>query len=320
MVKALLLAIAFFRTFTLSGGADESIEAAPIDDLIAIQAAARLGDAITIETISWGDGRSSEDAFVEFHDFLDDTYVEAHRVLERTIINGQSLIYRWRGTNVDAIPVALAAHMDVVPVEEGTEDAWDIPPFSGAVTEGRVWGRGALDDKGSIIAIFEAVESLIEKDFTPKRDVYFLFGHDEEIGGSDGAGAIVAHLKAKGVQFEWALDEGSAPVKGLIPGYDGVAALISLGEKGSTSLELKVQAEGGHSSAPGRDTAASIVARAAAKIADNPYPAKLDKTTSVFLRALAPELPFAQRFALANLWLMSPLVKAQKAGLLVEAS
>ena len=137
---------------------------------------------------------------------------------------------------------------------------------------------------------------MIAEGFAPDRDVYFLFGHDEEIGGENGAGAIVEHLRTNGVQFEWVLDEGSAPVKGVIPGYDGIAALISLGEKGSTTLELIAEAEGGHSSTPGRDTAASIVARAAARIADNPYPAKLDKTTSAFLKALAPELSFAQRF------------------------
>ena len=310
-VVLLLGAVAVFRTLTLPtvGGGTASL--AQVDDTMAARAAKHLGDAIKIETISWGDERSSRDAFVEFHDFLSSTYPASHQVMERTIISGQSLIYRWPGLDSAKAPVGLAAHIDVVPVETGTVDEWQAPPFSGAVKDGKVFGRGALDDKGAIIGYFEAVERLLADGFTPSRDVYFLFGHDEEIGGGSGAGAIVAHFQGKNIQFEWILDEGSAPVKGIIDGFDGIAALISLGEKGSTTLELTATAAGGHSATPARDTAASIVARAVTKIADNPYKAEIDETTAAFLRALAPEFELGQRFALANLWLTGRIVRGK---------
>ena len=140
----MLLVIALFRTFTLPGGADESLQPVAVDEALTARAAQRLGDAITIETISWGGDRTSKEAFVVFHDFLDDTYMQAHSILERTIISEQSLIYRWPGTDPEAKPVALTAHIDVVPVEEGTEESWEQPPFSGAII-----GRKSLGARGA---------------------------------------------------------------------------------------------------------------------------------------------------------------------------
>lgn len=78
-------------------------------------------------------------------------------------------------------------HLDVVPVEAGTESKWKHPPFSGVVADNFVWSRGALDDKASVVAILEAVEWLIGQGFEPKRTVYLAFGHDEELGGFSGA-------------------------------------------------------------------------------------------------------------------------------------
>ena len=69
-------------------------------------------------------------------------------------------------------------------------------------------GRGTLDDKGTLIGLLEAVEKLLEESYQPTRTIYLASGHDEEVGGSKGAAAIAAHLKAKGVQAAMTLDEG----------------------------------------------------------------------------------------------------------------
>ncbi len=101
------------------------------------------------------------------------------------------------------------AHMDVVPVEPGTESSWTHGPFSGDVADGFVWGRGTLDDKVSVMAILEAVEILLSRGFQPKQTVLLAFGHDEEIGGHAGAAQIAALLKTRGTRVKYALDEGS---------------------------------------------------------------------------------------------------------------
>ncbi|PHS24744.1 MAG: hypothetical protein COA84_08715 [Robiginitomaculum sp.] len=282
--------------------------------------AERLSRAVQIKTISWGNRTHDNQAFADFSSFLQDNYPTAHTAMSREVVNGKSLLYRWKGTDPDSKPIGFIAHIDVVPVEAGTEKGWTRPPYSGARQDGAVWGRGTLDNKGQLITLMEAVEHLATAGFQPTRDIYLMFGHDEEVGGFDGAGTIADVLKQRGVHFAWTLDEGSALTKGIIPGFAQPLALISIAEKGSTTLRLTANAPGGHSATPGHDTAVSIAARAVVSISDNPYPLVLDQSMVAFLHAIATEMPFVQRMVLANLWLTGPMVKKQLAGKRVTAA
>ena len=310
-----LLAVIILRTLLISGGPSRDIEAlaAPSDyDENAI--ARHISGAIRFQTISWGPGGEYDKAaFQGFAAYLERTYPAAHAAMSRETVNDMSLLYRWRGSDPAAKPIGLMAHIDVVPVEQGTDDLWTRPAFSGDIYDGAVWGRGALDDKGQLIIIMEAIERLARDGFEPTRDIYLMFGHDEEVGGETGAGAISALLESRGVRLAWTLDEGSGVVQGIIPGIESPVALISIAEKGSTTLAFVANAEGGHSSAPGKDTAVSLAARAVVAVTDNPHPQKLDQNLVTFLHVLAPELPFPARAALANLWLTGPLIKKQLA-------
>lgn len=306
----LIIAIVLWRTFALP--APISGRPAPKIDVTSAEARAaaeHLGAAIRIETISNGlDAPADPAKLAELHAFLAATYPAAHAAMMREVLGG-SLMYRWPGADPAAKPIAFLAHLDVVPVEGATDKGWTHPPFSGLVADGRIWGRGALDDKGTVIALMEAAERLAREGFKPQRDVYFLFGQDEEIGGAHGAGAIASLLKSRGVHLAWTLDEGSAVIDGAIPGAKRPVALIATGEKGYLTLRLSAHMAGGHSSAPGKDTAVSLVSRAVVKISNHPYPVELDKSAVSLFETLAPELPFGQRLALANLWLTGSLVK-----------
>ena len=310
-VFACLAAIGVARTLALPAPGDASgAPAPPAYD----GAAERLAVSIRIRTISNQDAASDDaGAFALFADFLKTAYPAVHERAEREIVNGGAVILRIPGADPALAPIALIAHSDVVPVEPQTEPEWTHPPFAGVVADGMVWGRGALDNKGQLIAIMEAAESLLRDGFTPQRDVYLLFGHDEEVGGEDGAAAIAARLKAKGVRFAFTLDEGSGVVSGVVRGAANPIALIATAEKGSTSLRFRARAHGGHSSTPGPETAVSLAARAVLAVSDAPYPLEFDANVRAFLRGLAPELPFAQRLALANLWLFGPVVKTMLA-------
>ncbi len=90
------------------------------------------------------------------------------------------------------------AHQDVVPSEPGTEEAWSYRPVEGEIADRYIWGRGAMDDKSSLVAILEAVETRLERGFRPKRTVLLVFGHDEEVGGTKGAAAVAELLKSRG--------------------------------------------------------------------------------------------------------------------------
>ena len=163
-----------------------------------------------------------------------------HRVLDR------SLLFHWGGTG-DADPLVLMAHIDVVPIDESAP--WQHPPFCAEVHDGAVWGRGTLDDKGSLVGICAAVERLLEQGFVPARDVWLSFGAREETSGAD-ASAAAAELRSRGVTPWFVLDEGGAIAHEAFPGVDPPLGVVGVSEKGTTTIELRAEGRGGHSSTP----------------------------------------------------------------------
>ncbi|MBW2941989.1 M20 family peptidase [Zhongshania aquimaris] len=266
-----------------------------------------LAGAIRIPTISEGDGRPlNTDAFTAFHQYLATRYPRVFSELDVEVIAGHSLLLRWAGTGSQS-PILFLAHQDVVPVIPGSESSWRYPPFAGTVADGFIWGRGALDDKGSLISILESAERLLSEGFVPARTIYLAFGHDEEIGG-EGAKEIAAALAQRNERLGFLLDEGGFVTKGLMPGVEGRVALVGPAEKGYVSLKISAQGEGGHASMPPTHTALGRVAKAIARLEENPFPADLSFTRDT-LQALGSKAPFIQRLVFANLWLLEPLAE-----------
>jgi carboxypeptidase PM20D1 len=271
-------------------------------------AAERLAEAIRIPTVSPQDSaRVDTAAFAAFHALLQQRFPRVHARLRRETVGRYSLLYTWPGTDPSLPPVLLMGHMDVVPVEPGTEARWARPPFSGAMADGFVWGRGALDDKVSVMGTLEAVEMLLAEGFAPRRTVLLAYGHDEETGGR-GAQRIAALLRGRGVRPLLVLDEGGIVGQGLMPGVDRPTALVGIAEKGFVSVELTAEAAGGHSSMPPRHGSIGRLSAAIQRLEDSPMPARLDGPTLQLFGRIGPELPFAQRMVFANLWLTRPLV------------
>ncbi len=295
-----LLAVLLFRAFTLGSQQLAVEDWTPI--LINSQLAAqRLSGVIQRRTVSYQDPALLEPAeFQGLHHFLERAYPELHAALEVEVVADWSRLYTWRGSDPALPPALLAAHIDVVPAQD---EGWTHPPFAGAVEDGTVWGRGALDDKGNLVAAFEAITALLAAGFEPERTVYVAIGHDEEQGGEAGALAIVGLLEQRGVALDWVLDEGAAVVEGYLPGVEQGFALVGIAEKGSVSIGLELDAPGGHSSTPSRHTAVGELAEALVALENAPLPGSFDGVTGTFLDALAPEMPLPLRVVLANRWL-----------------
>ncbi|MDR1411520.1 MAG: M20/M25/M40 family metallo-hydrolase, partial [Spirochaetaceae bacterium] len=269
----------------------------------------RLTKAISLPTVCTQDYTGTDFApFEEFIAFLSEAYPLFHKTCALERVNSYALVYRWRGADPSLLPMMLTAHYDVVPVEAGTEAGWKYPPFSGAVAEGRVWGRGTLDIKSQITAHMEAAETLMRRGFAPKRDFYFVYGQDEEIGGRNGAYKTADYFAERGIRFEGVLDEGGFAVSGVIKGVAAPLALIGVAEKGFCNYELTLEGEGGHSSMPPAHTALGNAARLIAAIESRPLPARLTAPALRLLRNIAGEMGFAVRMAVANLWLFRPLI------------
>jgi carboxypeptidase PM20D1 len=234
-------------------------------------------------------------------------------VLKREVVGGLSLLYTWPGSKPDAKPLLLMAHQDVVPVAPGTEKNWAQEPFSGVVKDGFVWGRGAWDDKGNLIAQLQAIELLAASNFKPERTIYLAFGADEEVGGLRGAAQIAALLKERKVRLDWVVDEGLLITEGIMPGLAQPAALIGVAEKGYLSVVLKMSATPGHSSMPPPKGTSAIAMMSAAlkRVDDDQLPGGIRGVAQEMFATVAPEMSGFSRLALSNLWLFGPVVQKQ---------
>lgn len=289
----------------------DQVQLADIDEMAA---AKRLSRAVQIKTISESqDAPVAADEFTKLHNFIDSAFPLVATSLKKEVIGGHSLLYTWQGSDPSLKPALLMGHMDVVPVEEGTEGNWEHPPYSGKIVDGAIWGRGTLDDKLSVFAVLEAAEYQLSQGFKPTRTFYLAFGHDEEIGGKNGAGKISEHLKSQGVQLDFTLDEGMVVVSGIMPGIQTPIAFIALAEKGYLTLKLTAKAEGGHSSIPPRATAVGKISRAIARLEENRLPASLQRPASDMFETLAPHMPFGLKAIMSNRWLLDPILVGQLA-------
>ena len=314
-----ILVIAFFlfalilliRTFRYSRVNAEKTARVPVEIDIE-EAAQRLGKAISYQTVSTQSFEDfNESAFLKMHQYLEKAFPLIHERLEKEVVNDYSLLYYWEGKQPELKPAMLTCHLDVVPVEPGTERDWKHPPFEGTISEGYIWGRGAMDVQGGVLAIMEAVEYLLSQNFEPERNIILGFGHDEEVDGEKGAYAIGKHLAEKGVELEYLLDEGTPIVHDVLAELPNPVALIAVAEKGYLSLELSTTAEGGHSSVPQGLTAIAKLSEAVHKLENNPMNCKVDGLVKQTMVAIGPQMPFLYRIVMANLWLFRGLVKKE---------
>ncbi len=281
--------------------------ASPIS-LDAAHVSQRLAKALQFRTIS-GDGAapSASLEFLRLHRYLEGAFPSAHSVLTREIVADYSLLYTWKGEESAGRSILLAGHLDVVPAH--AEDGWTHPPFAGRIADGYIWGRGAMDDKMSVVGILEAVERLLADNFKPRRTLYLAFGHDEESGGVRGAARIAQLLKARGIQPEFILDEGGMITKGILTGMTSPVALIGVAEKGYMTLELTVESAGGHASIPPRQTAIGILSAAIHRIEENPFPRRTTEGIRRLFDYVGPEMSLINKALLANLWLFGSLAE-----------
>jgi carboxypeptidase PM20D1 len=277
-------------------------------------ASRRLAATLRLKTVSSADDPNLNlDQFAQLHTLLRDSYPMAHVHLTREVVGNATLLFRWDGSDKQALPVLWMAHQDVVPVAPGTEQDWSEVPFAGVVKDGYIWGRGSWDDKGNLCAQLEAVEQLIAAGFKPRRTLYLAFGADEEAGGVRGAKAVAALLAARGVHFDYVLDEGLLVTDGMLKGLDKPAALIGIAEKGYATIKLDLSTAPGHASMPPAQSGIGMMSEALARLEREQFRPDLHGVAREMLESAAPEMEIVSRIALSNLWLSKPLLEHQLA-------
>ncbi|GAB1285409.1 N-fatty-acyl-amino acid synthase/hydrolase PM20D1 [Apodemus speciosus] len=268
LVRLLTLAAAlllFFATVFGSTGPEsrENLGASRIpaqfseEERVAIKEALKVQGAIQIPTVSFSHEKSNTTALAEFGEYIRKVFRSS--LVQHEVVAQYSHLFTVHGSDPSLQPYMLMAHFDVVPV---SEEGWEVPPFSGLERNGFIHGRGALDNKNSVMAILHALELLLIRNYSPKRSFFIALGHDEEVSGTKGARNISALLQARGVQLAFLVDEGSFILEDFIPNLSKPVAMISVTEKGALDLMLQVNMTPGHSSAPPKETSIGILSAA----------------------------------------------------------
>ena len=257
-------------------------------DLDSAGAVERLSRAIQCRTIDRGEDTDSSE-FEKLHALIRESYPALMAGATFEVIGRHSLLITIPGSDPALRPCLFMSHQDVVPVVAGTEDDWTHDAFSGAVADGYIWGRGALDIKDQVFGVLEAADYLLAHGASFARTTYLAFGDDEETLNK-GARAIAAHLQSQGVTLEFVLDEGFGKIENAANygAPDTYISLVDLMEKGYADLELSVKSAGGHSSRPFGGTSLGHLSQAIARIVESPFPVKLTPVMVGAFKALAP--------------------------------
>lgn len=240
-------------------------------------------DLIRIDTTNTGDPTTTvgERVAAEFvaerlaDAGFDTTYVESTR-------NRANVVARLAGADPSRGALLVHGHLDVVPAD-ATE--WSVHPFSGAVRDGYVWGRGAVDMKDMVAMTLAVARKLGRENAVPPRDVIFAFVADEEAGGAHGAQWLVDNRPE--------LFDGATEAISEVGGFsvtlkdDVRAYLVETAEKGIRWLTLRVRGTAGHGSMIHRDNAVTKLAAAVSRLGQHRFPLVLSPSVREFLAGVS---------------------------------
>ncbi len=195
---------------------------------------------------------------------------------------------RLKGADPDRGALLIHGHLDVVPAEPAD---WSVHPFSGAVKDGYVWGRGAVDMKDMCGMMIAVARHLKRNNIVPPRDLVFAFVSDEEHGGTYGCQWLVDNRPDL---FD-GITEAIGEVGGFsltVPTKDGGERrlyLIETAEKGLSWMRLTARGRAGHGSMVHDDNAVTEIAEAVAKLGRHQFPLVLSESVEQFLTAVSEE-------------------------------
>ena len=240
-----------------------TLKAAEADRFVE-DAAQRLADYIQVDTVN---PPGNEIRGAEFFASIFEDSGIAYEMAESAPGRG-NIWARIKGGRKPGI--ILLNHIDVVPADSRH---WSVDPLGGEIKDGYIWGRGALDMKGTAIAqlqAFLALNEAVQNGTRLSRDVVFVATADEEAGGAFGAGWLAENRKSifKGAGF--LLNEaGSATIVG-----NDTLLLVEVTQKVPVWLRLTATDQPGHGSSPTRTTAVTRILRAGNRLADTRFPAR----------------------------------------------
>lgn len=266
--------------------------------------AEKLSAMVRIPTVSKKEDEPYDD-FLVLQAKLAELFPKVFSTFENYDING-NILRLWKGSDPEQPGILFMGHQDVVPADQA---GWTKDPFSGAIEDGCVWGRGAMDCKSTVCCELQAFEELLEEGFVPKQDIWFFSARNEENSGG-GSDTAAEYLKSKGIKLSLVMDEGGAIVGGMLPGIKAPVAAIGVLEKGFCNVKFTAKSAGGHSSTPPKNSPLIRLSKFMAEVDRKmPFRAELAPPMPDILDNLAPYMGFPLRFLLANRDVFGGLIK-----------
>lgn len=315
---SLVLAVALFRAAFIYKAPPETKTCDSIPNHEKIKLSRDMIDrfmaALNIATISYEEHVYSVNETLRLINLLEESFPVIHKTsfIKRELIAKYSLLYTIQGSDPSLRPYLLTSHMDVVPA---VLSLWSSDPFKATVKEDKhIYGRGTIDAKHLLTSMLEALEFLLKRGFKPKRSFYLVFGHDEEVGGLEGAQTL-AHviydrLKSnKYDKLEYILDEGNMIISDRFPGVDYNLAMIGVAEKGMMTVKISTVGEMGHGSVPPSETAITKLSRVIGRFHAHVMPSLFGQGVErEMLDILATYSSWPFKIVYANFWLFKPFI------------
>jgi acetylornithine deacetylase/succinyl-diaminopimelate desuccinylase-like protein len=195
-----------------------------------------------------------------------------------------NVIARLPGADPTRGALLIHGHLDVVPADASE---WSVHPFSGAVQDGYLWGRGAVDMKDMVAMIIAVARRFRRDGVTPPRDLVFAFVADEEAGGLQGAHWLVEHRRD--------LFEGCTEAISEVGGFSLTVRegrrlyLIQTAEKGIAWMRLRARARAGHGAVVHEDNAVTALCAAVTRLGKHRFPLVMTDSVQGFLAAVGEE-------------------------------
>lgn len=243
--------------------------------------------------------------FAKLRGVVEEDFPLLHQKAERKILSDDCWMYKIPGRDPSR-NILLMSHHDVVPADND----WTMPAFDGIIRDGKVYGRGAADTKGSLCAILFAAEEMLRAGVTPPVNLYIVSSHNEELGG-DGMSATLAYCRENGITFEVILDEGGAIVEPPLGGMNcEMCSMVAVHEKGRLKLKCTVENESSHVSLTAfKGNPVERMSQFIQEITTkNIFIRRLHPQTRGLFTGLAPYCKLPMKILLSNLWLFGGLL------------
>lgn len=268
--------------------------------------ALRLQKMIQCKTVSVK-GSFDDTEFKKLRDAVEELFPNFSERSEKLVFSDDCWIYKIAGRDT-AHNIMLMSHHDVV----AADGDWTHEPFSGEITDGKIWGRGTVDTKTPLFAELSAIEELLCEGFEFPCNVYIGSSHNEELGG-DGIPTANEYFKQNGITFDVILDEGGAIIEPPLGGMKcEKCAMVAVHEKGRYYYNCTARAGNAHASLTSAQTL-NVVERMTAFINEvtngDLFVREINPQVEAMFGHLAPYSSLPMNVIFSNVRLFAPVLK-----------